>query len=149
MKEPKDRLHRVLIVGATPSGILAANKLGELGIPVTLVDPDPDLDEKLSREEWRLASGVAMNYAHRSGLLRIMRNPLIHRIMPGSVTSLRHTPQGFRARISQQQTFVDRPVANWIQHRREIHVADGDCDGLRITPGRDVPVIRHLWRSPR
>ncbi|MBW1801778.1 MAG: 4Fe-4S binding protein, partial [Deltaproteobacteria bacterium] len=107
MKQPKDRLHRVLIVGATPSGILAANKLGELGIPVTLVDTEPDMDEKLSREEWRLDSGVAMNYAHRSGLLRIMRNPNIRCILPGGVTSLRHTPQGFRAQITQPQTFID------------------------------------------
>jgi hypothetical protein len=32
MKRSKDRLHSVLIVGANPAGIAAANKLGELGI---------------------------------------------------------------------------------------------------------------------
>jgi len=57
MKAPKDRLHRVLVIGATPSGLAATNKLGEMGIPVILVDPDPDLHVKLAREEWRLPSG--------------------------------------------------------------------------------------------
>ena len=52
MKRPKDRLHNVIVVGATPAGIAATNKLGELGIPVTLVDSDPDLDRKLARDEW-------------------------------------------------------------------------------------------------
>ncbi|MCK4785162.1 MAG: FAD-dependent monooxygenase, partial [Desulfobacteraceae bacterium] len=65
MKRPKDRLYRVLVIGTTPAGLVATNKLGELGIPVTLVDPDPDMHEKLSREEWRLASGVSLNFAHR------------------------------------------------------------------------------------
>ena len=67
MKRAKDRLHRVVVLGATPSGISAANKLGELGVPVTLVDSEPDLHEKLSREQWRLDSGVPFSYAHRSG----------------------------------------------------------------------------------
>jgi len=30
MKRPKDRLHRVTVIGATPAGIAATNKLGEL-----------------------------------------------------------------------------------------------------------------------
>jgi NADPH-dependent glutamate synthase beta subunit-like oxidoreductase/NAD-dependent dihydropyrimidine dehydrogenase PreA subunit len=107
MKRQKDRLHRVIVIGATPAGLAATNKLGELGIPVTLVDPDPDLDQKLSREEWRLASGLQLNYANRSGLLRIMRNPLIRCVLPARITSLRHTPQGFRAGIRRFQTFVD------------------------------------------
>ena len=54
MKTPKDRLQRVLVIGATPAGMAATNKLGEMGIPVTLVDSDPDLDRKLSRR--RLSS---------------------------------------------------------------------------------------------
>ena len=107
MKRPKDRLHRVIVIGATPAGIAATNKLGELDIPVTLVDPDPDLDLKLSREEWRLDSGLHLNFAHRSGLLRILRNPFIRCILPAKITSLKHTPQGFRARVKSLQTFVD------------------------------------------
>ena len=77
MKDFKDRLHRVLVIGATPAGLAATNKLGEMGIPVTLVDSNPDLDQQFSREEWRLASGVSLNYAMRPGLLRILRNPRI------------------------------------------------------------------------
>jgi NADPH-dependent glutamate synthase beta subunit-like oxidoreductase/NAD-dependent dihydropyrimidine dehydrogenase PreA subunit len=96
-----------MVIGATPAGISATNKLGELGIPVTLVDPEPDLDEKLSRDEWRLASGLPFNYANRSGLLRIMRNPLIRCILPGRITSLKHTPQGFRASVKSIRTFID------------------------------------------
>ncbi len=107
MKRAKDRLHRVLVIGATPAGIAAVNKLGELGIPVTLVDPDPDLNEKLSREEWRLPSGVALNYAHRSGLLRILRNPAIRLLAPGEVTSVKNTAEGFSARITCRATYVD------------------------------------------
>ena len=101
MRNPKDRLYRVLVIGATPAGIAATNKLGEIGIPVTLVDSDPDLNRKLSREEWRLSSGVPLNYAHRPGLLRILRNPRIRCIIPGSIRSLKHTPQGFCAHIKQ------------------------------------------------
>ena len=41
MKRAKDRLHKVIVIGATPAGIAATNKLGELGIPVTLVDSSP------------------------------------------------------------------------------------------------------------
>jgi 2-polyprenyl-6-methoxyphenol hydroxylase-like FAD-dependent oxidoreductase len=37
----QNRLHSVLIIGATPAGVAAANKLGELGVPVTLVDQPP------------------------------------------------------------------------------------------------------------
>lgn len=107
MKRPKDRLHRVLVVGATPAGIAATNKLGELGIPVTLVDPDPDLDAKLASEAWRLPSGVTLNLAHRSGLLRILRNPGIRCIVPGAVTAIKNTQQGFSARVKTIQTFVD------------------------------------------
>jgi NADPH-dependent glutamate synthase beta subunit-like oxidoreductase/NAD-dependent dihydropyrimidine dehydrogenase PreA subunit len=107
MKQRKDRLHRVLIIGATPSGIAAANKLGELGIPVTLVDPDPDLDSKLSGDEWRLPSGAPFNYAHRPGLLRILGNPSIRCLFPSDILSLRHTPQGFRAKIRKRPTFIN------------------------------------------
>jgi 2-polyprenyl-6-methoxyphenol hydroxylase-like FAD-dependent oxidoreductase len=38
MKRQKERFYRVIVAGATPEGIAATNKLGELGIPVTLVD---------------------------------------------------------------------------------------------------------------
>jgi NADPH-dependent glutamate synthase beta subunit-like oxidoreductase/NAD-dependent dihydropyrimidine dehydrogenase PreA subunit len=107
MRSQKDRLHRVLVIGATPAGIAATNKLGEMGIPVTLVDPRSDLDEKLSSEEWRLKSGLTLNYAFRPGLLRILRNPGIRCVMPGEVVSLKHSPQGFSARVRTECTFVD------------------------------------------
>lgn len=107
MRTEKERLHRVLVVGATPAGIAATNKLGELGIPVTLVDPSPDLDLKLAAEAWRLTSGVTFNYAHRPGLLRIVRNPRIRLTVPGEVASIKHTPQGFSARIRTRPTYVD------------------------------------------
>ncbi len=107
MKRRKDRLHRVMIIGANPAGVAATNKLGEMGIPVTLVDREPNLDEKLSREEFRLSNGVALNYAHRSGLIRLLRNPAIRCILPAEVVSLKHTPQGFRARVKIQETYID------------------------------------------
>jgi len=107
MKRPKERLHRVLVIGATPAGVAATNKLRELGIPVTLIDPELDLDQKLFREEWREASGISFNFAHRAGLLRILRNPQIRCILPAEVTSLRNTPQGFRARVKRLQTYID------------------------------------------
>jgi len=107
MARPKDRLHRVIIVGATPAGIAAASKLGELGIPVILADPDPDLDRKLADDAWRLASGLPFNFAYRPGLIRILRNPGIRCILPARVLSLKHTPQGFRARIRPSPTYID------------------------------------------
>jgi len=107
MKAPKERLHRVLVIGANPAGISATNKLGEMGIPVTLVDPHPDLNQKLTNEEWRLSSGLTLNYALRPGLLRIMRNPRIKCLLPGEVSSIKHTPQGFAIRLKNLQTFVD------------------------------------------
>ncbi|MBU0988427.1 MAG: FAD-dependent oxidoreductase, partial [Proteobacteria bacterium] len=107
MKRPKDRLHRVTVIGATPAGIAAVNKLGELGIPVTLIDSDADLDHKLSRDEWRLKSGITFNYAYRPGLLRLLRNPNIRCILPARVTAIKHSAQGFRLWLDRQQTFVD------------------------------------------
>lgn len=108
MNNSKDRLQRVLIIGATPSGVCAANKLGELGIPTTIVDRESDLDRKLSREEWRLHSGLSLNFAHRSGLLRILRNPSIKAVTPAEVLSIRHTPQGFRVHLRKEATFIDK-----------------------------------------
>ncbi len=107
MKRPKDRLHRVIVIGATPAGIMATNKLGELGIPVTLVDSDCDLDLKLSCDEYKLKSGIPLNHAHRPGLIRILRNPGIRTILPVEITSIKHSPQGFRLRMNRLQTFVD------------------------------------------
>jgi len=107
MARSKDRLHRVIVIGATPAGIAATSKLGELGIPVILVDPDPDLDQKLAREEWRLASGVPLNFAYRPGIIRTLRNPRIRSILPARVVSIKHTPQGFRAKIQKTQTYID------------------------------------------
>ncbi|MBN2061795.1 MAG: FAD-dependent oxidoreductase [Deltaproteobacteria bacterium] len=107
MKRAKDRLHSVMVIGATPSGVAATNKLGELGIPVILVESEVDLNKKFSREEWRLPTGITFNYAHRSGLIRILRNPRINTILPAKVTYIRHTPQGFRARVKKENTYVD------------------------------------------
>ncbi len=107
MRTPKDRLQRVLVIGANPAGIAATNKLGEMGIPVTLVDSAPDLDTKLSSDEYRFASGQLTNHALRPGLLRIFRNARIRTIMPGRVLSLKHTPQGFCAHIGTPPQYVD------------------------------------------
>ncbi len=107
MKHLKDRLHRVMVIGATPAGIAATNKLGELGIPVTLVDADADLDQKLSRNGWRLQSGLAFNYAHRPGLIRILRNPGIKYILPAEINSIKHSPQGFRVSLKAAASYVD------------------------------------------
>ena len=107
MKRTKDRLRRVIVIGATPAGIMATNKLGELGIPVTLVDSDYDLDLKLSCDEYKLKSGIPLNHAHRPGLIRILRNPGIRTILPVEITSIKHSPQGFRLRMNRLQTFVD------------------------------------------
>ncbi len=107
MKRSKDRLHSVLIIGANPAGIAAANKLGELGIPVTLTDPSADLNQKLAEEHWRLPSGTPFNFAHRPGLLRILRNTDIQCLLPATVTNIKHSPQGFRIRIEQRETYVD------------------------------------------
>ena len=60
MRDPKDRLYRVLVIGANPAGLAATNKLGEMGIPVTLVDPEPDLDRKLS--QGRMAAGFGRSF---------------------------------------------------------------------------------------
>ena len=108
MKRAKERLHRVIVIGATPAGIAAANKLGELGIPVTLVDRDPDINAKLAAENWRLPSGVLLNHAHRPGLIRILRNAGIKSLLPARVTGIKHSRQGFRVDIQTRPTFVDQ-----------------------------------------
>jgi NADPH-dependent glutamate synthase beta subunit-like oxidoreductase/NAD-dependent dihydropyrimidine dehydrogenase PreA subunit len=107
MKHLKNRLHSVLVVGATPAGVAAVNKLGEMGLPVILVDRDPDLNAKLADEAYRLHSGVPFNFGHRPGLIRILRNPAIRLVMPGHVTGAKHNQQGFSVKIRQDQTFVD------------------------------------------
>ncbi len=107
MKDPRERLQKVCIIGATPAGIAAANKLGEMGIPVTLIDKAADLNEKLSSQAWRMDSGVGFNYAMRPGLLRIMRNRRARLILPASVKAIKHTPQGFSIRYSQTPTYTD------------------------------------------
>lgn len=139
MKRIKNRLHRVIVIGATPAGLVATNKLGELGIPVTLIDPDPDLDRKLSREEWRLESGVSFNFAHRPGILRILRNPLINNMLPADVVSLKHTPQGFSARVRRIQTFVDPDRC----------VLCGRCAQVCpvVAPDGEKPILFHSRRS--
>ncbi len=107
MKGPKNRLHNVMVVGATPAGIAATTKLGEIGIPVTLVETEADLNEKLSSDRYRLDSGVSFNYSHRPGLIRIFRNASIRCLMPATIEKIRHSQQGFNVRIKQQETFVN------------------------------------------
>jgi NADPH-dependent glutamate synthase beta subunit-like oxidoreductase/NAD-dependent dihydropyrimidine dehydrogenase PreA subunit len=134
-----------MVIGATPAGLVATNKLGELGIPVTLVDSDVDLDQKLCRAEWRLNSGMPLNHAHRPGLIRILRNPGIHCIMPAEVTSIKHNPQGFRVRLNRLQTFVDAERCTLCGRCLELCPVSG-IDGLkaigfatrRSLPGRAV-----------
>ena len=107
MRSQKDRLRRVIVIGATPAGVSATNKLEELGIPVTLIDSDFDLDKKLSIEEWKLQSGVPFNHAFKPGLIRILRNPGIRLFLPAEILSIKHSAQGFRGLVKRCQTFVD------------------------------------------
>lgn len=153
MARAKDRLHRVIVIGATPAGIAATNKLGELGIPVTLVDGDPDLDQKLAGEVWRLPSGLPLNFAHRSGLIRILRNPSIRCFLPARVDAIKHTPQGFRAKIRQVQTFVDPARCVLCGRCAEVCpviTSDGEravwYKGRQALPGR--PVIDKRGQPP-
>ncbi len=107
MRSPKNRLRSAMVLGATPAGVAAANKLGELGIPVILVDKDGDLNAKLAGETYRLASGVPLNFAHRPGLIRILRNPDIRCCIPAVVRGAKHSQQGFTVKLERLQTFVD------------------------------------------
>ncbi len=141
MKRPKDRLYRVTVIGATPAGIAATNKLGELGIPVTLVDCDFDLDKKLSQDEWRLDSGIPLNYAHRPGLIRIMKNPGIQCIFPAKVTSIKHNAQGFRVHLNRLQTFVNSTRCTLCGRCAEICpvLLPGGEKGIQINSQRSLP----------
>lgn len=134
MKTSKDRLYRVLVVGANPAGLAATTKLGEIGIPVTLVDPDPDLDSKLAREEWRFESGVSLNYAMRPGLLRILRNPNIRCVIPGQISSLKHTPQGFTAHFSGHEIYIDPEQCILCGRCAEVCPANGPDGNRPIKP---------------
>ena len=107
MKNNKKRLYSVLIAGATPAGVAAANKLGELGVPITLVDRSINLDEKLGADAYRLDSGVPFGLAHRPGLIRILRNNNIRLVMPAAIDSARHSQQGFRVQVHRDPTYVD------------------------------------------
>jgi NADPH-dependent glutamate synthase beta subunit-like oxidoreductase/NAD-dependent dihydropyrimidine dehydrogenase PreA subunit len=107
MKRPKDRLQKVIVIGATPAGIAATNKLGELGLSVTLVDCDADLNRKLADDQWRLASGVPFNFAHRPGILRILRNAQIQCLLPARVETIKHNSQGFSVTLTREPTYVD------------------------------------------
>ena len=145
MKRSKDRLQSVVIVGANPAGIAAANKLGELGIPVTLVDQEADMNRKLAAEQWRLPSGASFNFAHRPGLLRILRNTEIRCILPARVTSVKHSPQGFRVRIQRPETYVDSEqcvLCGRCTNICPVRAPDGSTpvrfDGRHALPGRPV-----------
>ncbi|MBF0103538.1 MAG: FAD-dependent oxidoreductase, partial [Desulfobacterales bacterium] len=107
MNPKKDRLTRVMVIGANPTGIAAVNKLAELGIPVTFVDEEADINQKLSREEYRLNSGTLLNYAHRPGLIRILRNPNIKCLIPAKIQSITPSSQGYSVMMECIPTFVD------------------------------------------
>ncbi len=107
MKRRKDRLQRVIIIGATPSGVAAADRLVRLGIQVILVDSTFDIDQKLSQEKWNLKSGLPLNYAYRPRMIRTMRNKAFKGMLPAEIISIKHNSQGFRARIKKLQTFID------------------------------------------
>ncbi|MBW2568450.1 MAG: FAD-dependent oxidoreductase [Deltaproteobacteria bacterium] len=145
MKRPKDRLYRVIVIGAAPAGIMAANKLGELGIPVTLVDSDYDLDLKLSCDEYKLKSGLLLNHAHRPGLIRILRNPGIRTILPVEITSIKHSPQGFRVCMNRMETYIDQDQCTLCGRCVEIcpvSIPEGgkavSINSRRSLPGRPV-----------
>jgi len=145
MKRPKNRLQRVVVVGATPAGISAANKLGELDIPVTLVDSDADLDRKLSRDEWTLKCGVRFNFAQRPGLIRILRNPGIQCALPARVEAIKHSHQGFSVTLAKGRTFVDPDLCVLCGKCVEVcpvSVGDGEkavkLDGRLALPGGAV-----------
>jgi len=112
MKRAKDRLRRVMVIGATPSGIAAACKLSELGIPTLLVDLDSDLDAKLSLEKWKLKSGLPINHAYRSNIIRLMKSPDVRCILPAQITSIKHSFQGFSVNLTRLQTFIDPSKCN-------------------------------------
>ena len=107
MKDHKERLQKVCVIGATPAGIAATNKLGEMGIPVTLIDSHPDLNEKLAADKWRMPSGVSLQLCAPPRSFRILRNPRIRCFLPANVSSIKHTPQGFSIRYKKQASYVD------------------------------------------
>jgi NADPH-dependent glutamate synthase beta subunit-like oxidoreductase/NAD-dependent dihydropyrimidine dehydrogenase PreA subunit len=134
-----------MVLGATPAGVVAVNKLGELGIPATLVDREPDMDRTLSAEAYRLRSGVPFNHAHRPGLIRILRNPGIRCIMPVEFDNLKHTPQGFSIRLTRRPTYVDPKRCTLCGRCVESCPAQGSngerpiaLDGRMALPGRPV-----------
>ncbi len=143
MKNPKERLQRVCVIGATPAGIAATNKLGEMGIPVTLIDEAPDLNEKLASDVWRMPSGVSFNYAVRPGLLRIMRNPRIKLLLPASIKSIKHTPQGFSVRhkkMPHMLTQTNAPFAVFVGRivRQSAPTAGRPCSMVEGMPFRQA-----------
>jgi NADPH-dependent glutamate synthase beta subunit-like oxidoreductase/NAD-dependent dihydropyrimidine dehydrogenase PreA subunit len=145
MKDLKERLHKVCIIGATPAGIAATNKLGEMGIPVTLIDCDTDLNDKLASDKWRMPSGVSLNYALRPGLLRILRNPRIRCVLPAVVESIKHTPQGFSVRYKKTASYVDPERCTLCGRCAEVCPAVGPDGGKAVRyggrhalPGRSV-----------
>ena len=145
MKTSKERLQKVCVIGATPAGIAATNKLGEMGIPVTLIDTHPDLNEKLAADKWRMPSGVSLNYVLRPGLVRILRNPRIRCILPANVSSIKHTPQGFAIRYKKQASYVDAEKCTLCGRCSEVCPAIGPdgskavhYGGRHALPGRSI-----------
>ncbi len=106
MKE-KTRVRRVLIVGANPAAIAAATKLGEMGIPVTLLDEAADINGSLGEARFRWPSGLPSNFALRPGLLRLMRNPQVEVRTSTELSGIKRIAQGFRATLVRNPTYID------------------------------------------
>ncbi|MCJ8500830.1 FAD-dependent oxidoreductase [Desulfatitalea alkaliphila] len=136
MTQTKNRLHSVLIIGAGPAGVAAANKLGELGVPVTLVDGEADLDRKLGAEAYRLPSGTPFNFAHRPGLIRILRNRNLNCALPATIGAIKHSQQGFRVQLTLPATYVDS----------ERCTLCGQCVAACPLEGTDHPPIQFTGR---
>lgn len=141
----KDRLFKAIVIGTTPTGIAAANKMGELGVPVTLVDAMPDLDRKLAADVYALKSGVPFNYAHRPGLIRLLRNPRIQCHMPATIADIKRNPQGFRVKIRKAPAYVDPEkciLCGKCVENCPVTLADGrkpiHFESRRSLPGRPV-----------
>ena len=141
----KDRLFKAIVIGTTPAGIAAANKMGELGVPVTLVDAMPDLDRKLAANAYALKSGVPFNYAHRPGLIRLLRNPRIQCHMPATIADVKRNPQGFRVKIRRAPAYVDPEkciLCGKCVENCPVTLADGrkpiHFESRRSLPGRPV-----------
>jgi NADPH-dependent glutamate synthase beta subunit-like oxidoreductase/NAD-dependent dihydropyrimidine dehydrogenase PreA subunit len=118
---------------------------------VTLIDNEPDLDRKLSSDEWRLPSGLPFNYANRPGLLRILRNPYIRCLHPVEIVSLKHSPQGFSARLKSVPTYIDPERCTLCGRCQEICPlnAPGAENPIRVISHTSIPGRPVIEKGPK